>query len=138
MPLIDFGHTHFGENKVQEAVAKWREIKKSKKINLHMVGKLQTNKAKNAIDIFEYIHSLDNQKLADILSKTQVEKNKFLKYFIQVNIGDESQKSGIPISELDSFFDYCKKEINLEKRRKNKEGRKEEKERERERCSNVC
>ena len=114
MPLINFGHTHFGENKVQEAVAKWREIKKSKKINLHMVGKLQTNKAKNAIDIFEYIHSLDNQKLADILSKTQVEKNKFLKYFIQVNIGDESQKSGIPISELDSFFDYCKKEINLE------------------------
>ena len=79
-----------------------------------MVGKLQTNKAKNAIDIFEYIHSLDNQKLADILSKTQVEKNKFLKYFIQVNIGDENQKSGIPISELDSFFDYCKKEINLE------------------------
>ena len=115
MPLINFGHTHFGENKVQEAIEKWTEVKKkNSQIKLHMVGKLQTNKAKNAIDIFEYIHSLDNQKLADILSKTQVEKNKFLKYFIQVNIGDESQKSGIPISELDSFFDYCKKEINLE------------------------
>ena len=114
MPLVNYGHTHFGENKVQEAVAKWQDIKKDKKINLHMVGKLQTNKAKNAIDIFEYIHSLDNQKLADILSKTQVEKNKFLKYFIQVNVGNESQKSGVRMSELDSFFDYCKKEINLE------------------------
>jgi len=114
-PLIDYGHTHFGENKVQEAITKWSEVKKQKpNIKLHMVGKLQSNKAKNALEIFDYIHSLDNQKLADVLSKAQENKNKFLKYFIQVNIGNEIQKSGIPASELDSFYSYCINEKKLE------------------------
>jgi pyridoxal phosphate enzyme (YggS family) len=114
-PLIDFGHTHFGENKVQEATTKWSEVKKEKpNIKLHMVGKLQSNKAKSAVEIFDYIHSLDNQKLADVLSKAQNNKNKFLKYFIQVNIGNEIQKSGIPTSELDDFYNYCVNEKKLE------------------------
>ncbi len=114
-PLIDYGHNHFGENKVQEAKAKWLEIKKRKQeIKLHMVGKLQTNKAKTAVEIFDYIHSLDNQKLADVLSKSQGTMNRKLKYFIQVNIGNELQKSGIQIKELDAFYDYCSKEKNLE------------------------
>ena len=113
-PLIDYGHNHFGENKVQEAISKWSNIKKdNKKLNLHMIGKLQSNKAKDAVKIFDYIHSLDNQKLADILAKTQVNENKNLKYFIQVNIGNESQKSGIPVNELDAFYNYCSKEIKL-------------------------
>ena len=114
-PLIDFGHTHFGENKVQEAATKWTEVKKEKpNIKLHMVGKLQSNKAKSAVEIFDYIHSLDNQKLADVLSKVQNNKNKFLKYFIQVNIGNEIQKSGISIPELDDFYNYCVNEKKLE------------------------
>ncbi len=114
-PLIDYGHTHFGENKVQEAITKWGEVKKQKpNIKLHMVGKLQSNKAKNALEIFDFIHSLDNQKLADVLSKAQQNKNKFLKYFIQVNIGNEIQKSGIPTSELDDFYNYCVNEKKLE------------------------
>jgi pyridoxal phosphate enzyme (YggS family) len=114
-PLIDYGHNHFGENKVQEAISKWSYIKKdNKKLNLHMIGKLQSNKAKDAVKIFDYIHSLDNQKLADILAKTQVNENKNLKYFIQVNIGNESQKSGIPVNELDAFYNYCSKEIKLD------------------------
>ena len=112
-PLIDYGHLHFGENKVQEATAKWSSIKKNKNINLHMVGKLQTNKAKDAVKLFDYIHSLDSQKLADSLAKHQINLNKNLKYFIQVNIGNEIQKSGIPIGELDPFYNYCKNEINL-------------------------
>ena len=113
-PLIDYGHNHFGENKVQEAISKWSYIKKdNKKLNLHMIGKLQSNKAKDAVKIFDYIHSLDNQKLADILAKTQLNENKNLKYFIQVNIGNESQKSGIPVNELDAFYNYCSKEIKL-------------------------
>jgi len=114
-PLIDYGHNHFGENKVQEAISKWTLIKKEKKnINLHMIGKLQTNKAKDAVKIFDYIHSLDSQKLADILAKCQINQEKKLKYFIQVNIGNEFQKSGIPINELDAFYNYCTKEINLD------------------------
>ena len=113
-PLIDFGHDHFGENKVQEAKAKWGDVKnKNTKLNLHMVGKLQSNKAKNAVELFDYIHSLDNQKLADKISKHQKNLNKKLKHFIQVNIGNEIQKSGIPIKELDTFYNYCKHEINL-------------------------
>jgi len=113
-PLIDYGHDHFGENKVQEAISKWTNIKKdNKKLNLHMIGKLQSNKAKDAVKIFDYIHSLDSQKLADILAKTQLNENKNLKYFIQVNIGNESQKSGIPANELDAFYNYCSKEIKL-------------------------
>ncbi len=114
-PLIDFGHKHFGENKVQEAQSKWNNIKMEyKDLKLHMVGKLQSNKAKNAARIFDYIHSLDNQKLADILSNFEKNEGKKLKYFIQVNIGNELQKSGIPVSELDSFFNYCSKENNLD------------------------
>ena len=113
-PLINHGHTHFGENKVQEALIKWSDQKKvNHNLKLHMIGKLQSNKAKNAVEIFDYIHSLDNQKLADILAKTQVNENKSLKYFIQVNIGNEIQKTGIPVGELDSFYNYCTNEINL-------------------------
>ncbi len=113
-PLIDYGHNHFGENKVQEAVAKWSHIKKQKQnINLHMVGKLQTNKVKEAVKLFDYIHSLDSQKLADALAKNQKKLNKDLKYFIQINIENEFQKSGIPINELDAFYNYCTKEVKL-------------------------
>ena len=113
-PLIDYGHTHFGENKVQEAQSKWLEQKKeNKNLNLHMIGKLQSNKAKDAVNLFDYIHSVDNQKLADALAKHQNNLNKNLKYFIQVNIGNEIQKSGIPVSELDAFYNYCAYEINL-------------------------
>ena len=114
-PLIDYGHNHFGENKVQEAVAKWTDLKKNmKNLNLHMVGKLQSNKAKNAVEIFDYIHSLDNQKLADVLSKSQKNSNRYLKYFIQVNIGNELQKSGIHINDLESFYNYCTREKKLD------------------------
>ena len=113
-PLIEYGHIHFGENKVQEASVKWSELKKDKPdLKLHMVGKLQTNKVKNAVEIFDYIHSLDNQKLADTLSKNENHQNKKLKYFIQVNIGNEIQKSGIPIGELDAFYNYCINEKKL-------------------------
>ena len=113
-PLLDYGHNHFGENKVQEAIAKWSEVKKLKQdVKLHMIGKLQSNKAKDAVKLFDYIHSLDNQKLADALSKHQNNLGKNLKYFIQVNIGNEIQKSGIPVEELDAFYNYCINEINL-------------------------
>ena len=113
-PLIDHGHKHFGENKVQEAFSKWHELKKSNNsLNLHMIGKLQSNKAKKAVEIFDYIHSLDNQKLADILSREQQNLGKKLKYFIQVNIGNELQKSGVRAQELDNFYNYCIKEKNL-------------------------
>ena len=113
-PLVEHGHQHFGENKVQEAISKWSELKKhNENLKLHMIGKLQSNKAKDAVKIFDYIHSLDSQKLADILAKHQLNLNKKLNYFIQVNIGNEIQKSGIPISELDPFYNYCKNEIKL-------------------------
>jgi pyridoxal phosphate enzyme (YggS family) len=113
-PLIDHGHQHFGENKVQEAVFKWSNIKKENdNLKLHMIGKLQTNKSKDAVKLFDYIHSLDSQKLADALAKHQKSLKKNLNYFIQVNIGNEIQKSGIPVSELDPFYNYCKNEINL-------------------------
>ena len=113
-PLINHGHIHYGENKVQEAKVKWIEIKKeNKNLKLHMIGKLQSNKAKDAIKLFDYIHSLDNQKLAESLAKHQAKFKKNLKYFIQVNIGNEMQKSGISVGELDPFYNYCKNEINL-------------------------
>ena len=113
-PLISHGHLHFGENKVQEAKSKWTELKKeNQNLKLHMIGKLQSNKAKDAVELFDYIHSVDNQKLADALAKHQVNLNKNLKYFIQVNIGNEIQKSGIPVSELDPFYNYCVNDINL-------------------------
>ena len=114
MPLIELGHNHFGENKVQEADAKWNQIKKEKNnLQLHMVGKLQSNKAKKAVEIFDYIHSLDSQKLADVLSKCQNEINKSINYFIQVNIGSEAQKSGIQYNEVDQFYTYCTKEKKM-------------------------
>ena len=114
-PLIDYGHTHFGENKVQEATAKWSEIKKEQKdLILHMIGKLQTNKAKDAVKLFDYIHSLDNQKLADALAKHQKNLNKNLNYFIQVNIGNEIQKSGIHVHELEPFYNYCVNKAHLD------------------------
>ena len=109
-PLVEYGHVHFGENKVQEAVAKWHNIKKvNPKINLHMIGKLQSNKAKEAVNIFDYIHSLDNQKLANLLAKYENAVKKKLKYFIQVNVANEKQKSGIGIESLDDFYYYCTK-----------------------------
>lgn len=113
-PLVEHGHMHFGENKVQEAIAKWSEFKKANNaLKLHMIGKLQSNKAKDAVKLFDYIHSLDNQKLADELAKHQMNLNKKVSYFIQVNIGNEIQKSGIPINELDAFYNYCINEVNL-------------------------
>ena len=114
MPLINYGHDHYGENKVQEADIKWRDIKKERKnLKLHLIGKLQSNKARKAVEIFDYIHSLDSQKLADILSKNQNEINKSINYFIQVNLGNESQKSGIPYNEVDGFYSYCTKEKKM-------------------------
>jgi len=114
MPLINYGHMHYGENKVQEAEVKWLQIKDKKKdLKLHMIGKLQSNKAKKAVQIFDYIHSLDSQKLADVLAKSQESINKSIKYFIQVNLGNEIQKSGIPYNEVDAFYNYCVKEKNL-------------------------
>ncbi len=113
-PLINYGHLHFGENKVQEALTKWQNKKKENpNLKIHMIGKLQTNKAKDAVRLFDYIHSVDNQKLADSLAKHQLGLNRSLEYFIQVNIGNELQKSGIPVQELDAFYNYCANEINL-------------------------
>ena len=114
MPLIDHGHIHYGENKVQEAEVKWLRIKNEKKeLKLHMIGKLQSNKAKKAVQIFDYIHSLDSQKLVDVIARAQKDFNKSLKYFIQVNLGNETQKSGISYNEVDAFYNYCVKEKNL-------------------------
>ena len=114
MPLINYGHMHYGENKVQEAEVKWLQIKNKKKdLKLHMIGKLQSNKAKKAVQFFDYIHSLDSQKLADILARSQKNINKSIKYFIQVNLGNEIQKSGISYNEVDAFYNYCVKEKNL-------------------------
>ena len=113
-PLIEHGHLHFGENKVQEALTKWTDQKKiNQNLRLHMIGKLQSNKARDAVKLFDYIHSVDNQKLADALAKHQKNLNKDLEHFIQVNIGNELQKSGIPVNELDAFYNYCVNEINL-------------------------
>ena len=113
-PLIENGQIHFGENKVQEAVDKWSDIKKlNKNLKLHMIGKLQTNKVKYVVPLFDYIHSLDNIKLAEKIASEQIKKNKNLKIFIQVNIGNESQKSGINISDLKNFYEKCTKELNL-------------------------
>ena len=114
LPLIEYGHLDFGENKVQEAIEKWSELKLSNNnIKLHLIGGLQTNKVKLAVKLFDYIHSVDNQKLADTLAKHEKSLNKNLSYFIQVNIGNEIQKSGIPVAELDAFYNYCAYEIKL-------------------------
>ena len=110
LPLIEYGHFQFGENKVQEALEKWVEMKsKNEKIQLHMVGKLHSNKVKHALKIFDFIHSLDSTKLANKISTEQKKINKKPKLFIQINIGDEPQKSGIKINEFRQFYDYCKK-----------------------------
>ena len=114
MPLIDYGHLDYGENKVQEAINKWSKIKlTNKNLNLHMIGKLQTNKVKTAVSLFDYIHSLDSIKLAEKISEEQKKVNKNLKMFIQVNVGDEQQKSGISINELENFYEICSNKLNL-------------------------
>ena len=109
MPLINHGHQDYGENKVQEATEKWTSIKnENKNIKLHLIGGLQTNKVKNAVRLFDYIHSLDSKKLADKISYQVKEQNAETKIFIQVNVGKEGQKSGIPEEELFDFYKYCK------------------------------
>ena len=114
LPLIDYGHIDFGENKIQEAVDKWTDIKSNNlNIKLHMIGKLQTNKVKNAVKLFDYIHSVDNEKLAKKIADEQEKIRKKVKIFIQINIGDEEQKSGIKKNELGDLISYCKK-INLD------------------------
>ena len=114
LPLIDYGHLDFGENKVQEAIDKWSAIKKEKKnLYLHMVGRLQTNKVKQALKLFDYIHSLDSIKLAKKISEEQKKFEKKVKIFIQINIGNEKQKSGININELSNFYNLCVNDLNL-------------------------
>ena len=114
LPLIEYGHIDYGENKVQEAVEKWTEIKKiNSKVRLHMIGKLQTNKVKFAVQIFDYIHSVDSEKLAKKIADEQNKINKKIKIFLQVNIGDENQKSGINKNDVKQLVSYCK-EIDLD------------------------
>ena len=114
LPLINFGHLNFGENKVQEAVSKWTDIKKDfNNIKLHFVGKLQTNKVKYALPLFDYIHSLDNIKLAEKIANEQQKKNFKPKIFIQVNIGKETQKNGVEVEKLEQFYSECKKNFDL-------------------------
>jgi len=113
LPLIEYGHLDYGENKVQEAIDKWSEIKlKKKNIKLHLIGKLQTNKVKHALKIFDYIHSVDSMKLAKKIADEQLKQNKNLKLFIQVNIGDEEQKSGIKVDQVDDLITFSK-QLNL-------------------------
>tara|TARA_B100000575_G_scaffold285925_1_gene281901 strand:+ start:1053 stop:1712 length:660 start_codon:yes stop_codon:yes gene_type:complete len=115
LPLIEHGHIDFGENKVQEAVEKWTEVKKANpKIKLHMIGKLQTNKVKYAVQLFDYIHSVDSEKLAKKISDEQLKINKRIKIFLQINIGNEDQKSGINKNEINHLISYCKeKDLDL-------------------------
>ncbi len=114
LPLVEYGHSDFGENKVQEAVDKWTGIKELyPSIKLHMIGKLQTNKVKFVIPLFDYIHSLDSLKLANKISDEQKKNNRKLKIFIQINIGNENQKSGIDPSELNDFYNYCVNKLDL-------------------------
>jgi len=114
LPLLEHGHTDFGENKVQEALEKWTVIKKNNpRVKLHMIGKLQTNKVKFAVQIFDFIHSVDSEKLAKKIAEEQHKINKRIKVFLQVNIGDESQKSGINKNEINKYVSYCK-EIGLD------------------------
>ena len=112
--LINHDHVDFGENKVQEALDKWTNVKMNfPNLNLHMIGKLQTNKVKNAVKLFDYIHSLDSIKLAKKISEEENKIKKKLKIFIQVNIGNEIQKNGIPVIDLPNFYNICTKELNL-------------------------
>tara|TARA_B100001758_G_scaffold59529_1_gene49324 strand:+ start:114 stop:776 length:663 start_codon:yes stop_codon:yes gene_type:complete len=109
LPLIEYGHYHFGENKVQEAFIKWSEVKtKNKDIKLHMIGRLQSNKVKQAVEIFDYIHSVDSIKLAKKIADEQVKQNKKIKLFLQINIGEEPQKNGVPINDIDILVNECK------------------------------
>ena len=113
-PLIDYGHLDFGENKVQEAIEKWTEIKKlNPELKLHMIGKLQTNKVKFAVKLFDYIHSVDSEKLAKKIADEQLKINKRIKIFLQVNIGKEDQKSGINKNDINKLVSYCN-EIKLD------------------------
>ena len=115
LPLIEYGHVHFGENKVQEALEKWPEIKdQNKNLKLHFVGKLQTNKVKFILPLFDYIHSLDNLKLAKKIARQQEKVNFKPKIFIQINIGNEKQKSGISVNELDEFKSICLNDLKLD------------------------
>ena len=114
LPLVEHGHIHFGENKVQEAIEKWTEIKKKNStIKIHMIGKLQTNKVKYAVKLFDYIHSVDSEKLAKKIADEQNKLNKKIKIFLQVNIGDEDQKSGINKNNVEYLVSCCK-EIGLD------------------------
>ena len=113
-PLLEIGHIHFGENKIQEAENKWVKVgKQFHNIKLHMIGKLQSNKVKKAVKIFDYIHSLDSTKLALKIFKYEKELNKKIRLFIQVNLAEENEKSGILLSDLNKFYDYCTKELSL-------------------------
>ena len=113
-PLLEIGHIHFGENKIQEAESKWLNAKnKYKNLQLHMLGKLQSNKVKKAVKLFDYIHSLDNRKLAMKLSQCEKELGKKTKLFIQVNIAEEGQKSGVLLNDLNRFYNLCVKELSL-------------------------
>ena len=114
LPLIEHGHLDYGENKVQEAIDKWTDVKEKKpSIQLHMIGKLQTNKVKFAVKLFDYIHSVDSEKLAKKISDELLKINKQVKIFIQVNIGDENQKSGVRVEQVTSLVQFCKS-INLD------------------------
>ena len=114
LPLLENGHIHYGENKIQEAENKWIDTKnRYKNLQLHMIGKLQTNKAKKAVKLFNYIHSLDDDRLALKLSHHEKELNKKVKLFIQVNLAEESQKSGVMFNDLNNFYNYCTKDLSL-------------------------
>ncbi len=114
LPLLTYGHTDYGENKIQEALDKWMAVKeKNESIKLHLIGKLQSNKVKFAVKIFDYIHSLDTEKLANKLAEEQIKQNKKIKLFIQVNIGNEEQKSGVKKENIYDFYKYCKN-LNLD------------------------
>ena len=113
--IIKEGHKDFGENRVQDAISKWKNLlSEDTDLNLHLIGKLQSNKAKDAFNIFKYIHTLDNIKLAKIFSDLEKNSGRKIKYFIQVNIGDESQKNGIHVSEVNEFVRYCLFELKLQ------------------------
>ena len=115
IPLLEEGHIHFGENKIQEAEEKWSSvIKKFTKVNLHMIRRIQSNKAKKAVQLFDYIHSLDSLKLAKKISQYEKELNKKIKLFIQVNIADETQKAGIHMKDLKDFYNYCSTDLSLD------------------------
>ena len=111
--LIKTNHFHFGENRVQEAILKWKNLISNSNLKLHLIGKLQSNKVKDAFEIFHYIHTLDNEKLAKIFSKLEESSKKKIKYFIQVNVGNEPQKSGISIDKVHQFIKYCINDLKL-------------------------